>query len=152
MDRSAPIMLGQTQKYNTPLERANQNYYVDQFAKSETKVSWSTINLEIVVFIRFCMANDWTGKACPFAIQNLVKIEMSKWWCFTILWCMTLTTGPLTNFGWLFPMVWCVFVFDQTLVEHLCIMYSIPWQRSIVNSAWVVTSRWLWIFHPTTAN
>ena len=25
---------------------------------------------------------------------------------FTILWCMTLTIGPLTNFSLLFPVVW----------------------------------------------
>ena len=34
---------------------------------------------------------------------------------FAILWCMTLTTGPLTNFGLLFPVVWFVFVSGQAL-------------------------------------
>ena len=32
---------------------------------------------------------------------------------------MTLTIGPLTNFGLLFPVMCFVFVFDQTLVGHL---------------------------------
>ena len=59
--RTAPIKLGQTQKQNTPLERANQNKQVDQLLESYTKVSQSTINLKIVIIIRFCMADNWQG-------------------------------------------------------------------------------------------
>ena len=36
-------------------------------------------------------------------------------WHFTILWCMSLTIGPLTNFGLLFPVVCFVFVSGQAL-------------------------------------
>ena len=27
-------------------------------------------------------------------------LQRANWWYFTILWCMTLTIGPLTNFGY----------------------------------------------------
>ena len=62
-----------------------------------------------------------TDKACPFTIQNLIKIEISKndGASRYFHWCMTLTIGPLTDFSLLFPVVCFVFVFDQTLVEHL---------------------------------
>ena len=43
----------------------------------------------------------WTDKAFPFsssAIQNLIIIAIFKW-RFAILWCMTLTSGPLIKFA-----------------------------------------------------
>ena len=51
------------------------------------------------------------GKACPFALHNLIEI-----WNFQN---SINNIGPLTNFGLLFPVVCFVFGFDQTLVEHL---------------------------------
>ena len=62
---------------------------------------------------------NWTAKACPFAIHTvtLQKLQFPKWQHFMILWWMTPTIGPLTNFGLLFLVV--CFVFDQTLVEPL---------------------------------
>ena len=51
------------------------------------------------------------GEWASLTIHNLIKTMISNWWCFVILWCMTLKLGPLiTNFGLLFPVVCFVFV------------------------------------------
>ena len=58
MDRTAAFKLGHADTHTkTPLERANPNYSVWTNYQSYTKVSQSTINLKIVVFIRFCVAS-----------------------------------------------------------------------------------------------
>ena len=59
------------------------------------------------------MADELNGQGLPVR-----HTEPSKKLSFAILCCMTLTIGPLTNFGLLFPVVCFVFVFDQTLAEH----------------------------------
>ena len=49
----------------------------------------------------------WTSKACPFssyAVQNLIKSQFSNWWHLVMLWCMSVTIGPLTKFGLLLPL------------------------------------------------
>ena len=55
------------------------------------------------------------NRPCPFTIQNLIKTTMFKLMALTILWCMTLIIGPLTQFGLLFPVVCFVFVSGQAL-------------------------------------
>ena len=48
-------------------------------------------------------------------------MKFPKWWRFAILWWMTLEIGPLTNFilFYFFALVHFIFVFNQTLVQHL---------------------------------
>ena len=62
------------------------------------------------------MADTMNGQGLPFAIQNLIKYEISK---MTALWWMTLKTGPLTTFFLFFSLTCFMFVFVQTSVEHL---------------------------------
>ena len=86
---------------------------MDQFSKSHTKVSRSAINLKIVIFIRFCMAD----KACAFAIHaEPYKIEISK---MTALHDTLVDDWKLVQLLILFRRVLFIGVFDQTLVEHL---------------------------------
>ena len=69
---------------------------------SHPQVLRSAAIWKISVFIRFCIAN---GQALPVQFvfhTDLQKLQFSNWWCFAILWCMTLTTGPLISFGLLF--------------------------------------------------
>ena len=79
-------------------------------------------HLEMSIFIRFCMAN---GQALPvyhtetYTNYNF-RIHGASWYFYHEAPCITLTTGLLTNPGLLFPGVCFVFVFDQTLKEHLC--------------------------------
>ena len=40
-----------------------------------------------------------------FAIQILIKITISKWWHFTVLWSVTLKISALTKLGLFFPVV-----------------------------------------------
>ena len=64
---------------------------------------------------------NWMGTACPFTIQNLIKICISKmmalcntldiWW-----WLWQLVHLNLVLF---FSLACFIFAFDQTLVEHL---------------------------------
>ena len=49
-----------------------------------------------------------TARPCLFVTQNLMKTTILNWWHFAMLWCMTLTIGPLTNSGLLFRSEWCV--------------------------------------------
>ena len=100
-----------------------------QFSESQTKVPWSAIILKIVIFIRICMVN---GKACCSAhlpYKTLYKLQFLNWGCFAILWCMTLTIGPLTtcNFGLLFLVVprfsSLLLTIPINLVERLNINY-----------------------------
>ena len=74
------------------------------------------------------------GKPCLFslsALQNLIN-----WWCFTILWCLTLTSGSLTNFGLLFPVV--CFVLCLTKLYRSCSICDKPLYTTIM-STWNVS-------------
>ena len=70
---------------------------------------------------------------------TLWKLKFPKWRRFAILWCMTLTIGPLTNFGLLFLVVCFVFVFDQTLVEQLYRDQSLYHRKGVF---WVESLLW----------
>ena len=83
--------------------------------ESQTKVPWSAIILKIVIFIRICMVN---GQGLPVQLICHTK----PWWRFAILWCMTLTIGPLTNFGLLFPVVFCFCVWPSFIGAVLSVI------------------------------
>ena len=69
------------------------------------------LSLKIVVFK---MADTMNGQGLP--VRHTEPYKISK---MTALWWMTLKTGPLTNFVLFFSLVCFMFVFVQTLVEHL---------------------------------
>ena len=51
------------------------------------------------------------GKPCPFSLSGIQnKTTIFKLMALRDTWCMTLTTGPLTNFGLLIPVVCFVYV------------------------------------------
>ena len=41
-------------------------------------IAFSAMNLKIVVFIRFCMADKVNGQGLPFAYTTLIKMEISN--------------------------------------------------------------------------
>ena len=96
-----------------------------------TKVFRSAINVKIVIIRRFCMADELNGQACPFIIQNLIKITITKKMalhgtlvCGSENWC-TYSTWFVLSSG-------VFYVFDQTLAEQLvycnllrCTLYGV---------------------------
>ena len=59
---TAPIKLGPKQKNE---DTTGKGWLADQFSESQTEVLRSTIILKIVIFIRFCMADELNGQALP---------------------------------------------------------------------------------------
>ena len=41
--------------------------------------------------VGFVWQMSWTGKPCPFTIQNLIKLQFPKLWHFMVLWFVTVT-------------------------------------------------------------
>ena len=69
--------------------------------QSYTKVSWSAVILEISIFIRLRMMN---GQALPIHfIQKNYNFQIDG--TLRYLWSQTPKSGPLYNFGLLFPVV-----------------------------------------------
>ena len=73
---------------------------MDQLSESYTKVSRNAINLEIVIIIRLCMADELNGASLARSpYKTLYNLQFSKWWHVTVVWSVTLKIGALTKLG-----------------------------------------------------
>ena len=120
------------------MKRTKQNWWVDQFPESSTKVSRSAIILEISILIRFCMAS---GKALPFSlsvIQNLIKPTIFK----LMSLCDTLVLWQLVHVVLILvcSFQWCVWLsFIRAVLSKIKV--HIHWHPRII-CCWVQNFSW----------
>ena len=98
-------------RYSRSAKRINKTHHW----KEQTKFSKCTNFQESQTTVPKSAIKVLYGERPVQLICHTKPYNNRYWWRFAILWCVTLTIGPLTNFGLLFPVVCFVFVSGQAL-------------------------------------
>ena len=116
MDRRAPIMLGQSQKQNTTVKSKPKLVSGPMVGVIHQSIPKHHQFKNICSFYKV-LYGKWTERV---RLTRLLYITFASL-CDTLVYvALTILVHFNTNFGLLFPVVCFAFVFDQTLVEHLC--------------------------------